>query len=61
VRATIKLMLGETRLLPVGVAVLLAVALAADALAGSWWVDTGGFVLLVGVVVLLVAATRPPS
>ena len=56
-----KLIFGETLMLPAGVGVLLALALAGDALAGAWWADAGGFALLAGVVLLLVAATRPPA
>jgi hypothetical protein len=47
-----KLVLGETWLLPAGVAMALVIAAAARGLAGShgWWVSGGGW-LLVGLLV----------
>jgi hypothetical protein len=52
-----KLVLGETWLLPLGVAALVGVALAVRALAPDVWEDAGGFLLLAGVVGLLVVAS----
>jgi hypothetical protein len=60
VRAAVKLILGETRLLPAGVAALLALALVGEALAGAWWQEAGGFVILGGAIALLVVATATP-
>lgn len=57
-----KLVLGETWVLPIGVALALAVAGTCDALAGDqeWWKRGGGFVLLgLVVAVLLVSVGRP--
>ena len=56
-----KLVLGETWVLPLGVAALLAAALVLRAVAPDLWEDLGGFLLLGGVVALLVLATRPPG
>jgi hypothetical protein len=56
----VKLILGETRLLPAGVAALLALALVGEALAGAWWQEAGGFVILGGAIALLVVATATP-
>ena len=57
-----KLVLGETWLLPIGVAAALAVTAAIRVAAGGggWWRSGGGFVLL-GLVVgaLLVSVGRP--
>jgi hypothetical protein len=52
-----KLVLGETWLLPLGVAALVGGALAVRALAPEVWEDAGGFLLLAGVVGLLVVAS----
>ena len=43
-----KLVLGETWVLPIGIAVAVAVAFALSEAAGAarWWADAGGFVLL---------------
>jgi hypothetical protein len=49
--------LGETWLLPLGVAALVGIALAVRALAPEVWEDAGGFLLLAGVVGLLVVAS----
>lgn len=57
-RALRKLVLGETWTLPAGVAVVVAVALALDALAGGWWEQAGGFVVLALVLGALSAALR---
>jgi len=54
-----KLVFGETVALPVGVGLVLVVALALDAWAGSWWHDAGGFVLLALVVAVLAVALAP--
>jgi hypothetical protein len=58
-RALRKLILGETVALPVGVAVLLGVALALHAWATSWWPEAGGFVVLVLAVAVLAASLAP--
>jgi hypothetical protein len=58
-RALRKLVLGETVALPVGVALVVAAGLAFEALAGSWWVSDGGFVLLGLVVAVLAIALAP--
>ena len=54
-----KLVFGETVALPVGVALLLAAALALHALGGSWWPEAGGFVLLALALAVLAAALAP--
>jgi uncharacterized membrane protein len=52
-----KIVLGETWLLPLGVAaVVLAAALVVRPLLGDAWDHAGGFVLLAGVVVVLVGS-----
>ena len=59
-----KLVLGETWVLPIGVALAVGVAGILRAVAGDhgWWRDAGGFVLLGFIVAaLLVAARRPTS
>jgi hypothetical protein len=53
-----KLVLGETWTLPLGVGVTLAVALALDAAGPGWWEWAGGFVLLGGALLTLVASLR---
>jgi hypothetical protein len=58
-RALRKLILGETIALPAGVAVLLAIALALDEWAGSWWTDAGGFIVLALAVAVLAVALAP--
>ena len=58
-RALRKLVLGETIALPVGVALVLVVGLALEALAGAWWEDAGGFVLLALVVAVLAVSLAP--
>ena len=60
-RALVKLLLGETRALPIGVALVLAAALVLHAVAGEWWDDDGGYLLLVGVVAALSASLRRAS
>ena len=59
-----KLLLGETWLLPIGVAVVIGVALLTREVLGDGWEDVGGFVVLVGAVVVLlssVATSARPS
>ena len=58
-RALRKLILGETVALPVGVALVLVVALALEQWGPSWWPDAGGFILLALVVAVLTAALAP--
>ena len=58
-RALRKLVFGETVALPVGVGLLLVVALALYESAGEWWSDAGGFVLLALVVGVLAVALAP--
>jgi hypothetical protein len=57
-RALRKLILGETWILPIGVALTLAAGLVLEAVAGgeTWWREAGGFVLLVLVLAALTAA-----
>jgi hypothetical protein len=52
-----KLVLGETWVLPLGVAALLAASLILRAVAPDLWEDAGGFLLLGGVVGLLAAVS----
>jgi hypothetical protein len=52
-----KLLLGETRNLPGGVAAITAAALALDALAVDWWPDVAGWAVLAAGVALVVAST----
>ena len=58
-RALRKLVLGETVALPVGVALVLACRAGAEAYAGSWWEEDGGFVLLALVVAVLAVSLAP--
>jgi hypothetical protein len=53
------LLLGETRAVPTGVALVVGAALLGDALAGEWWRDAAGPLLLVGVVGVLAGALAP--
>ncbi len=53
-----KLVLGETRAVPAGVAVVLICALVLRTT--GWWQDAGGFVLLAGVAAVLTASLRLP-
>jgi hypothetical protein len=48
-----KLILGETWVLPLAVALLLALGLVLRAVARDFWDDVGGFLLLAGAVVAL--------
>ena len=62
IRTLRKLVLGETWVLPIGVAVAVGACAILEAVAGDaeWWRDGGGFVLLALVVLaLLVAVGRP--
>jgi len=54
-----KLVLGETIVLPVGVALVLMSALVLYETAPSWWPEAGGFVLLGLVVAVLAVALAP--
>ena len=54
-----KLVLGETVVLPVGVALVVAIGLVLEALDVSWWSDDGGFVLLALVVAVLAVSLAP--
>ncbi len=58
-RALRKLILGETWSLPAGVLVVLLAGLALRETAHGWWVDAGGFILLVLALVVLSAALAP--
>jgi hypothetical protein len=61
-RTVRKLVLGETWILPIGVAVAVGSCAVLSAVAGdaAWWREGGGFVLLALVLVaLLVAVGRP--
>jgi hypothetical protein len=58
VKALRKVVLGETWVIPIGVALVLAVGLALRAAGGDAWEDDGGFVLLAGILVTLSAALR---
>ena len=57
-RALRKLVLGETWILPIGIAVAVGVAVILREIAGSadWWEDAGGFILL-GLLVCAFAAS----
>ena len=54
-----KLVFGETVALPVGVGLVVVVALALDAIGGSWWDHGGGFILLALVVAVLLVSLAP--
>jgi hypothetical protein len=56
-----RLVLGETWTLPLGVALMLVAALALDAAGPGWWEPAGGFVLLGGALLTLVASLRYPG
>lgn len=49
-----KLLLGETWILPLGIAILVAAAFGLRAVDRGGWSDAGGLVLLAGVVAVLV-------
>ena len=55
-RAFSKLLLGETVLLPVGLAVVFGVLLRLRPVTGHSWDHLGGFLLLAGVVALLLVS-----
>ena len=56
-----ELVLGETWTLPLGVAALLLVGVAAHALVPQLWQDVGGLVLLAGVIAVLSATIARDS
>ena len=56
-----KLVLGETRTLPLGVALTLAAGLAFDAVGPGWWHRAGGFLVLGGALLTLTASLRRPG
>jgi hypothetical protein len=58
IRSLRKLVLGETWALPVGVLVTLLGALVLDAAGPGWWERAGGFVVLGGALLTLVASLR---
>ena len=62
IRTLRKLVLGETWVLPIGVALAVGAAGVLRALAGDhgWWRDGGGFVLLALVALALLAAVGRP-
>jgi hypothetical protein len=60
-RALKKLLLGETWLLPAGVAVAIGASVLVRHLLGDRWHDVGGFVLLAGVAVALLASVAVSS
>jgi membrane protein implicated in regulation of membrane protease activity len=53
-----KLLLGETWLLPVGLAIAVAASAVLSSLASDTWADVGGFVLLAGVAIVLVLSVH---
>jgi hypothetical protein len=53
-----KLLLGETWILPIGIAVTLAGGAVLRALAGDIWEHAGGFAMLAGVLVALAASVE---
>ena len=53
-----KLLLGETWILPIGIAVTLAGGAVLQALAGHIWEHAGGFAMLAGVLVALAASVE---
>ncbi len=55
-----KLILGETRALPIGVAVAVGIAACARLLAGAdgWWSHAGGYLLAAMLVIALACALR---
>jgi membrane protein YdbS with pleckstrin-like domain len=59
-RAVLKLILGETRILPAAIALVLGAGLVLYAVARDtdWWRHAGGFLLLAGVVAALSASLR---
>ena len=59
-KALRKLILGETWVLPIGVALVLLAGLGLSAVSdgAAWWRESGGFLLLAGVVAVLTIALR---
>ena len=59
-RAVLKLLLGETRILPAAIALVVGAGLVLYLLARhtDWWQHAGGFLLLAGVVAALSASLR---
>ena len=59
-KALRKLLLGETWVLPAGVALVLLAGLALSAVShgAGWWRESGGFLLLAGVVGVLSVALK---
>ena len=55
-KALIKLLLGETRTLPIAIALVMGAALVLHAVAGEWWKHAGGYLVLVGAVAALTAS-----
>ena len=59
-----KLLLGETLLLPFGLAITVAASAVLSSLASNSWPHFGGFALLAGVTIVLVlsvhVSSRPP-
>jgi hypothetical protein len=53
-----KLLFGETWLLPIGIAIVIAAALLIRALDPRLWTDAGGLILLTGVIVVLLTSVR---
>jgi hypothetical protein len=53
-KALWKMIAGETRVLPIGVALLLVTGLVLES--AGWWHRAGGFVLLAGAIVVLSAS-----
>ena len=53
-KALWKMIAGETRVLPIGVALVLLGGLLLES--AGWWVHAGGFVLLAGVIAVLSAS-----
>ena len=56
-----KLVLGETWVLPIGVAVVVGLALALREAAPAFFGDVGGFLVLAGVLVVLAVAVNRGS
>jgi len=54
-----KLVLGETWVVPAGIALAVGATALGTALLGSWFASAGGFVLLAGALATLAVATRP--
>jgi hypothetical protein len=63
IRTLRKLVLGETWILPIGVALAVGAAGVLRAVAGDhgWWRDAGGFVLLALILLALLASVGRPA